>query len=93
LSAAFFEQHFLRKENIKMKSIIAIAVLLNLCACASVDTSVPTDPSVAVEREYTTGSMLPQKKSKRNSDVKTVNSDDLITMPRAATPTDPMGRK
>jgi hypothetical protein len=75
------------------KFIIAGAALLSLTACVSVETEGPTDPSVAVEREYTTGSMIPQKKAKRSSDVKTVNSDDLITMPRATTPLDPMGRK
>lgn len=75
------------------KIIIAGFALLSLSACVSVETDGPTDPSIAVEREYTTGSMIPQKKAKRNSDVKTVNNDDLITMPRAATPSDPLGRK
>lgn len=76
-----------------IKIITAGFVLLSLSACVSVEAEGPTDPSITVEREYTTGSMIPQKKAKRSSDVKTVNSDDLITMPRATTPTDPMGRK
>jgi uncharacterized protein YceK len=78
-----------------MKRIIfSIAALSILSACASVETNDPNEPKVAVERQYTTGSMIPQKKNARSStDVKTVNSDDLNTMPRATTPMDPLGRK
>lgn len=76
-----------------IKIVLAVLALTSLSACASIEAEGPSDPSVAVEREYTTGSMIPQKKAKRNSDVKTVNSDDFVTMPRATTPTDPMGRK
>lgn len=76
-----------------IKIVLAGLALMSLSACVSVDADGPETPGVAVEREYTTGSMLPQKKAKRNSDVKTVNSDDFVSMPRATTPMDPMGKK
>ncbi|MFZ6817949.1 hypothetical protein [Undibacterium sp. Ji22W] len=79
------------------KILCGLLALLSLCACASVETVETDDPNqakVAVEREYRVGSTIPQKKNARsNTDVKTVSSDDLINMPRAATPTDPLGKK
>lgn len=79
------------------KSILSILALLSLSACASVemnDANDPNEPKVAVERRYTTGSMIPQKKAVRdNNGVKTVEGDDLINMPRATTPNDPLGKR
>lgn len=76
-----------------IKLLIGGIALLSLSACASVELEDPSQTKVAVEREYVVGSLIPQKKNKRStSDVKTVSSDDL-TVPRAGTPTDPLGRK
>ena len=78
-----------------MKKIF-LGLLLASCfsGCASVDSNEVAEAKGPVERRYTTGSMIPQKREVRSTnDVKTVNSDDLITMPRAATPNDPLGKK
>lgn len=76
------------------KILFGLIPLLALSACATVEAEDPNQVKVAVEREYRVGSTIPQKKNARStSDVKTVSSDDLITMPRAATPTDPLGKK
>jgi hypothetical protein len=84
--------YLLRITNM-IKLLIGGIALLSLSACASVELEDPNQPKVAVEREYVVGSLIPQKKNKRSaSDVKTVSSDDLI-VPRAGTPTDPLGRK
>lgn len=78
-----------------MKKIFWGVVLLNcFSGCASVDSDQVAEAKQPVERRYTTGSMIPQKRDVRSTtDVKTVNSDDLMTIPRAATPTDPLGKK
>ena len=76
------------------KTLLSLLLSSTLTACASVETEDPNSPKVAVEREYRVGSTIPQKKNARStSDVKTVSSDDLINMPRAATPNDPLGKK
>jgi hypothetical protein len=76
-----------------IRLLTSAVALLSLSACASVELEDPSQTKVAVEREYVVGSLIPQKKNKRSSsDVKTVSSDDLM-VPRAGTPTDPLGRK
>ena len=80
--------------EIMTKILLALIALSSLSACATVEADDPNQPKVAVEREYRVGSTIPQKKNARSStDVKTVSSDDLMTMPRATTPTDPLGKK
>ncbi len=78
-----------------MKKIFLGFMLLNcFSGCASVESNEVAEAKGPVELRYTTGSMIPQKRAIRSTnDVKAVNSDDLITMPRSATPTDPLGRK
>lgn len=78
------------------KTLLSILAILSLSACASVEMNDENsgEPKVAVEREYTTGSMIPHKKAVRNNTgVKTVDADDLINMPRATTPNDPLGKR
>lgn len=82
--------------KIKTKILFGLIPLLALSACTTVEVEAedPNQVKVAVEREYRVGSTIPQKKNARsNSDVKTVSSDDLITMPRATSPSDPLGKK
>lgn len=78
------------------KLILSLTALLSLTACASLDTSVdPSQPKVATQLEYRTGSLIPVKKAARPSDdVKTVSGEDMAaTIGRAGTATDPLGKK
>lgn len=75
-----------------IKSSLSVFVLISIAACATVEKTVESEPKSASELVYTTGSMLPHKKNARSTnDVKTISGDALSTMPRAATPTDPLG--
>jgi hypothetical protein len=78
-----------------LSALIAFACLSAcLSACSSMETNEVSGEKVAVEREYRTGSLIPQKKAARStSDVKTVSGDDLRDAPRAMTPTDPLGKR
>ncbi len=78
--------------RIKQISVLAALFLTSLLsACSSIEVADSNEPKVAVEQRYTTGSMIPQKKPRKSNDVKTVSGDDINTMPRAITPTDPLG--
>ena len=76
-----------------IKTLLLVIAIASLSACASIEKDGVAESGANVEREYTVGSMIPQKKNKRSADVKTVNSEDLISVPRGATGADPLGRK